>query len=337
MMRHRPPELACLVFALLYLGSSDAGAFEAPRSFGYGVQQALTAATVGSFYSLLAVAYALVHGITNRIVLSFGDISMFGAFAAVYAVLFLLLSGSVTAVALALAFAVAAVCAGGLGLAAQRHVFAPLIRTPSQAIMIASIGLSIALQETMRLQTGGREQFLPPVYAGPLIARDVGGFEVRLSGIQAIVLALSLALLAGLALALSRTRLGRLWRACSQNLELARLCGIDTSRVVLATAAASGAFAAAAGWIIAVSYGGISFYMGLVFGLKALFASIIGGFGTIGGAVAGGFILAALETAWTATFPIVYRDAAVFLIIVLVLILKPDGLLGSERRRDSEV
>lgn len=307
-----------------------------PRSLGYGLQQALTAATVGSFYSLLAVAYALLHGVTNRIVLSFGDISMFGAFSAVYAMLFALLSGSLTGMAMALAFIAAGACAAALSVAVQRDLFTPLIQTPSQAIMIASIGLSIALQESMRLQSGGREQWLPPVFSDAVAVQDFSGFEVRMSGMHAIVLVLSLALLAGLALALSLTRLGRLWRACSQNLELARLCGIDTHHVMQWTAAASAAFAAAAGWVIAVSYGGVSFYMGLVFGLKALFASIIGGFGTIGGAIAGGFLLAALETAWSATFPIIYRDAVVFFVIVLVLILKPDGLFGTARRRDSE-
>ena len=102
------------------------------------------------------------------------------------------------------------------------------------------------------------------------------------------------------------------------------------------TAMAAAGFAAASGWIIAITYGGVSFYMGLVFGLKALFASIIGGFGTIGGAVAGGIALAVLETVWTAFFPIIYRDVAVFLIIILVLVLKPEGLLGAVRR-DSEV
>ncbi len=102
------------------------------------------------------------------------------------------------------------------------------------------------------------------------------------------------------------------------------------------TAAAAGGFAAVSGWIIAIGYGGVSFYMGLVLGLKALFATISGGFGTVGGAIAGGFLLAGLETLWSAYFPIVYRDVAVFLFVILVFVIKPDGLLGVNLRRDSE-
>jgi branched-chain amino acid transport system permease protein len=102
------------------------------------------------------------------------------------------------------------------------------------------------------------------------------------------------------------------------------------------TGAAAAAFAAASGWIIAIGYGGVSFYMGLVFGLKALFATIIGGFGTIGGASVGGFFLAGVETLWSAYFPIVYRDVVVFLVVILIFIIKPDGLLSVSLRRDSE-
>jgi len=153
---------------------------------------------------------------------------------------------------------------------------------------------------------------------------------------QVLILTIAAILLTSLTLVLTRSQAGRLWRACSQNLHLAQLCGIDTNRVLTWTAAAAGAFAAVSGWIIAIGYGGVSFYMGLVLGLKALFATIIGGFGTIGGAIVGGFLLAGIETIWSAYFPIVYRDVAVFLIVILIFVIKPDGLLSVGLRRDSE-
>jgi branched-chain amino acid transport system permease protein len=307
------------------------------RQAGYGLQQTLNATMVAALYSLLAVAYALLHGITNRIVLSFGDIAMFGAFYTVYVMLLSLISGIATGLALGLVFAVAVAGTAALGLVVNRGIFAPLVKTPSQAIMIASIGVSIVLQEAMRLQSAGREQWLAPIYADPLLRLDFDGYPVSITVMQTIILALSTILILTLYSVLARTEAGRLWRACSQNRDLAELCGIDVSRVMSWTAAIAAGFAAASGWIIGVAYGGVSFYMGLVLGLKALFASIIGGFGTIGGAVAGGIVLAGLETMWTAFFPIVYRDVAVFSFVVLVLVLKPDGLLGVTVRRDSEI
>jgi branched-chain amino acid transport system permease protein len=316
--------------------SSPALADDGVRLLGYTIQQGLNALSVACLYSLLAVAYSLIHGVTGRIILSFGDIAMFAAFYVSYATLLFLWSGTPVALALATVFVIAALGTAALGDAVQRGIFSPLIKAPSQAIMIASIGVSIVLEETMRLQSGGREQWLPPFGTQTLMSADFDGFTVRVGVMQMAVLLFTAALLVALALVLQKTRAGRYWRACAQNRALAALCGINVDQVTRATALASALFAAAVGWIIAVSYGGVSFYMGLVLGLKALFASIIGGFGTIGGAVVGGLALAALETGWSATFPIVYRDVAVFLVIILILVIKPEGLLGVAVRRDSE-
>jgi branched-chain amino acid transport system permease protein len=300
------------------------------------VQQVVNASLVGALYSLLAVAYALLHGITNRIVLSFGDLATFGAFTTISVMTFMLFSDWQAGLAIIVVFILAAAAAAGLGAVVQTGVFTPLVSSPTQAIMIASIGISITLQEGLRVQSGGREQWLSPIFADPLLNVDFDGFAVHVSGMQFIILGVSAVLLTSLVLVLGRSSAGRLWRACSQNLVLARLCGIDTDRVLTWTGVAAAAFAAASGWIIAIGYGGVSFYMGLVFGLKALFATIIGGFGTVGGAIVGGFLLAAIETLWSAYFPIVYRDVVVFAIVILIFIIKPDGLLSVGLRRDSE-
>jgi len=321
--------------AFLFL-SEPALAQSAVRATGYVIQQTVNASLVGALYSLLAVAYALLHGITNRIVLSFGDMATFGAFAAIYAMMFMLAANWQTGLAIAAVFLIAAVSAAALGAVLQIGVFNPLVRSPTQAIMIASIGVSITLQESLRIQSAGREQWLSPIFADSVVNVDFDGFVVHVTGMHCLILGISAFLLTGLTLVLAKSQAGRLWRACSQNLALAQLCGIDTGRVLTWTGVAAAAFAAASGWIIAIGYGGVSFYMGLVLGLKALFATIIGGFGTIGGAIVGGFLLAAIETVWTAYFPIVYRDVAVFLIVILIFIIKPDGLLGVGLRRDSE-
>jgi len=336
-VRWSKPAVVVAALALLASGASDALASDAMRSLGYGLQQCLNAISIAGLYSLLAVAYALIHGVTGRIILSFGDVAMFAAFYICYTALLALSAGFPVAVALTLVFLAGAVGTAALGDAVQRGVFSPLIKAPSQAIMIASIGVAIVLQEGMRLQTGGREQWLPPFGMETIAQADFSGFTVRIGAMQATTFLFAASLLVALAVILQKSPAGRYWRACAQNRGLAELCGINVARVTRMTALASAIFAASAGWILAVSYGGVSFYMGLVLGLKALFASIIGGFGTIGGAVVGGIALAALETGWTAMFPIIYRDVAVFLVIILLLIVKPEGLLGVATRRDSEV
>ena len=316
---------------------SPACAGEAMRDLGYGLQQGLNALQIACLYSLLAVAYSLIHGVTGRIILSFGDVAMFAAFYICYLMMLALLTGWPVALALTLVFIAGAIGTAALSDVLQRGVFSPLIKAPSQAIMIASIGVSIVLQEAMRLHSGGREQWLPPFATESLVEGDFDGYSVRVSSMQAITILFAIGLIVALGIILKTSRAGRYWRACTQNRTLAALSGINVEQVTRFTALGSAIFAAASGWILAVTYGGVSFYMGLVLGLKALFASIIGGFGTIGGAIAGGIALAVLETSWTALFPIVYRDVAVFLTIILVLVLKPEGLLGVAVRRDSEV
>src|SRR3954447_6185260 len=182
-----------LVIALLPRG---AAAESLVREAGYGVQQALNASMVASLYALLAVSYALLHALTNRIVLSFGDIASFGAFYAVYLMLFSMISGTETALALGLVFAAAVAGTAALGIVVNAGVFAPLVKTPSQAIMIASIGLSIALEEGMRLQSSGREQWLAPIYASPLFQVDFDGYPVSLTLMQAIIFTVSITLIA---------------------------------------------------------------------------------------------------------------------------------------------
>jgi len=322
--------------ALLLLAASSTEAAAQTASMGYVVQQALNCAMVAALYCPLAAAYALVHGVTNRIVLSFGDFAMFAAFYGVYAMLFLLAGGADLAAALALVFLLALAGTAALGLASHRLAFAPVLAAPGQALMIVSVGVSIVLQETMRLQSGGREQWLPPLMGGPLLAGEIDGYPVRLTLQNLAFPALAAIVCLGLIAALARTGFGRAWRACSQDRGLAALSGLHVGRVISATMALSAALAAVSGYIIAVSYGGVSFYMGLVLGLKALFATIIGGAGSIAGAVLGGLLLAAFETGWTALFSIAYRDVAVFAMVVLVFLIRPGGLLGVTLRADSE-
>jgi branched-chain amino acid transport system permease protein len=306
------------------------------HEFGYWLQQLLNALTLASFYTPLAVAYALVQGITNKIFLSFGDFAMYAAFAAIYAALAGQVAGNGTVMVLLGSIVIAIACSAALGKFAAARVFAPLITKSSQAFMIGSVGISIVLQETMRIQSSNRDLWLPVFFDGQNFKIYEGPFPVQIGFMQIIAIVLSSSAIVALMFVMTHTATGRYWMACSQSERLARLCGVNTASVLVWSCVGSAALASISGWIVAVAYGGVTFSMGLMLGFKAMFASVIGGFGTLNGAIVGGLFLAFVETLWTATMPLAYRDVGVFGFIILILILKPEGILGSAIRRESE-
>jgi branched-chain amino acid transport system permease protein len=305
-------------------------------SVGYVIQQFFNALVIGSFYSLLAVSYALVHGLTNRIVLSFGDMAMVGSFSAIYAAIIGLALGLNAPAVVAVAAIGTGVCLAALGVASFNVIFSPLIRGKGQTLLIVSISFGLVLQEIMRLQSGGREQWLEPMLSEAIIETPITGFMVRVSAMQMLIIGAAAALLLMMFAVLRWTRVGKFWRACSEDVSLAALLGIDVRKVTTLSFIAASVYSGAAGVTLAIYYGGVSFYMGLMLGLKALFASIIGGFGTLGGAVTGAFVLAFLETIWATFFPLGYRDVAVFMLILSLLVIRPQGLLGERLRTDYE-
>ena len=306
------------------------------HEFGYWLQQVLNACTLASLYVPLAVAFALVQGLTNKIFLSFGDFAMYAAFAAIYAGLASILAGNNSAAILAISLALAVMSSAALGQVAATHVVAPLLGQTAQTFMIGSIGVSIALQEIMRLQSGARDLWLMPLFDGAALRILDGSFPVQI-GVMQLVAMITAVLAIGLVFFIMQfTAAGRYWKACSQSERLANLCGVNTLTVLRWSCVGSAALASVSGWIIAVSYGGVSFSMGLMLGFKAMFASVIGGFGTVSGAIAGGICLAFIETLWTAAFPLAYRDVAVFGFIIMILMVKPEGLFSSATRRESE-
>ena len=307
------------------------------KEMAYFLQQALNVVQLSTFYVPLAVAFALIQAITRKVFLSFGDVAMFGSFGAVYICFASLLRGDEEIVAALLSLLMAILCAASFGHLASRYVFAPLINKSSQAFMIASIGFSIALQELMRLQTGGRDIWIPPLFQGKDIVFSSGHYVLQISAITGLAMILSVVTVSGLAAILVFSRFGRNWRACSQEIALAKLCGVNTESVMRHTFMLGAGLSAVAGWTVAISYGGTSFSSGLMLGFKAMFAAVIGGFGSVRGAVLGAISLAVLEVLWSASFSTSYRDVGVFSFIVLVLLLRPEGLAGIGTQRESEM
>ncbi len=306
-----------------------------PKGALYFLQQSINAIKVSAFYALLAVAYVLLYGTVNRINLAFGATAMCSAYLTISGVTIIFAVstfGLATTLVLGLAYALTTTAI--LGFAVQRTVIKPLRSATTVAVLIATIGLAIVLEEVMRIASGSRVKWLSPILDRPILIVDSAEFSVQITQMQVIIVVAAMALSIGLIVFVYKHKFGRAWRACAQDLEMAALCGIDVDRTLGQTFLISSAYAAAAGAIIALYYGGVSFHMGTVLGLKALLAAVIGGLHSLGGAFLGALILGFLESYWSAYFDIEDRDVVVLAVLALVMILRPNGLLTPSVRRD---
>lgn len=291
----------------------------------YLLQQLVNAVTPAAIYALLAIGYALIYGIIGRINLAFGEATSLGAYAALSGLVMATTTAPLPlALALGLGLGMALLAGGALGGLMARLVFLPAGRRGSQAALIATIGVALVLSEGLRLLSGSRQHWLPPVAAEPLVAWQ----GVTLGVGQAIVAGLALVLGAGTLLLLRRTGFGRAYRACADDLAMAALAGVDPGRTIACACLLGSALAGAAGFVVALHYGVIGFATGTLLGLKALTAAVVGGIGSAGGAALGGVLIGVLETLWAAYLPGDYRDVALFTLLALTLALRPHGLLG---------
>ncbi|MBB5754742.1 branched-chain amino acid ABC transporter permease [Prosthecomicrobium pneumaticum] len=293
---------------------------------GYVLQQAFNALALAALYGPLALAYSLIYGLTGRINMAFGEIAMIGGFGAVFGIVTASGLGVSGLAAVALAVVVAASLATLWGHAIGQTVFLPLANAPTRPFIVATVGLSLALSEFFRLAQGAGEVWLQPILERP-IALTGGVFAVQVTPLRLLIVAVAVIGLPVFLLLWRRSAFGRAWRAVADDPLMARLCGTDPLVVTGQTFMLASALAAVGGASMALNYGGTSSSMGLLIGLKALIACLVGG-GTPLGAALGGVVLAALEIGWAALFDGAYRDMAVLAIITLLLVLKPAGLAG---------
>jgi branched-chain amino acid transport system permease protein len=295
----------------------------------YFAQQLVNGIVLGSIYGLIAIGYTMVYGIIGMINFAHGDIFMVGAFIALITFLALLAIG-LTAVPLALflVLLVAIVLAALYGWIVERIAYRPLRHSFRLAPLISAIGMSIILQNYVQIAQGARVKPLPPLIEGGHTLFDTGGFEVRLSNVQIIVVVTTLVLMLAFARIVAATRLGRDMRACEQDLRMASLLGVDTDRTISLTFVIGAALASVAGIMYLLYYGVIDFFIGFVAGVKAFTAAVLGGIGSLPGAMLGGLLIGLIETFWSAYFSVEYKDVAAFSILVIVLIFLPTGILG---------
>lgn len=328
------------LFALarFWLASADAGvldplpvagtqaALSLPAHTGYMLQQFVNALPSCAVYALLSVAYALVYGLIGRINLAFGAFAAIGGTAALMGVLALGRFGA--AAALAAAALGALVPSAAYGIAVARLVFRPLRRATGQQTLVATIGLALVLGEYLRLVQGPEAKWIGPILNTPLaVARD-DGFTVTLTPVAALVTGVALGAGIGLTLAMRYSVFGRNWRAYRDDALAAALFGIGRDRLLSQTVAIASAFAGLAGGITVVLYGDISFGYAQTLALKALTAAVLGGIGSVSGALFGGLFIGIVESGWSSSFPIVNRDLVTFCILIATLIWRPGGFFG---------
>jgi branched-chain amino acid transport system permease protein len=295
----------------------------------YFLQQLINGLTLGSIYGLIAIGYTMVYGIIGMINFAHGDIFMVGAFIALIAFLALVAIG-VTAVPLALLLVllIAMALAALYGWTVERLAYRPLRGSFRLAPLISAIGMSIVLQNYVQVAQGARVKPLPPLVTGAHTLIDHDGFSVQISNIQIVIVVITVVLMAVFSWLVARTRLGREMRACEQDLKMASLVGVNTDRTIALTFVIGAALASVAGLMYLLYYGVIDFYMGFVAGVKAFTAAVLGGIGSLPGAMLGGLLIGLIETFWSAYFTIEYKDVAAFSVLVLVLIFLPTGILG---------
>jgi branched-chain amino acid transport system permease protein len=295
----------------------------------YFVQQLINGLTLGSIYGLIAIGYTMVFGIIGMVNFAHGDVFMVSAFIAL--ILYLLLTAVLGITALGIALLLVLVL--GMALTAlwswviERIAYRPLAGSFRLAPLISAIGMSVFLSNFVQVVQGPRNKPVPPLLNN-VMSIPVGGGSVTLSEKQVLIMVMTVVLLAAFWVVVQKTRLGRAQRACEQDRRMAALLGVDVNHTVSMTFVIGGALAAVAGLMFMVYYGVVNFADGFTPGVKAFTAAVLGGIGSLPGAVLGGILIGLIETLWSAYFSIDYKDVAAFSILAIVLIFMPSGILG---------
>jgi branched-chain amino acid transport system permease protein len=286
-------------------------------------QQLANAASLGSLYSLIAIGYTMVYGILRLINFAHGDIFMLGGYAAFY-----LIAAAIMPWWVAIIVAIALTALFGVGL--ERVAYRPLRDSPRISLMISAIGASFFLESLGVVIFGGRPKSFPSI---PHLDTVVTYGSVSVLAVSLFIPVVTAIMLVVLLYVVHKTKTGMAMRAVSTDVEASRLMAISVNGVISITFGIGSALAALGGILWAIKYPQLNPLMGIMPGLKCFIAAVIGGIGNIGGAVLGGFLLGFIEIMVVAFLPQLtgYRDAFSFVLLILVLLLKPAGLLGKRQ------
>jgi branched-chain amino acid transport system permease protein len=284
------------------------------------LQQLINGVALGSVYALIALGYTMVYGIITLINFAHGEIFMAGAFIGLLLISFFKVN-------IFLAIVGAMICCMILGVLIELIAYRPLRKSSRLSALISAIGVSIFLSSLALMLFGADAKGYPDT-AFPVRQVHIGTAEI--STLQLLIIGVSALLMIGLELIVQKTKIGKAMRATAEDYNTAALMGINVNRVISFTFAIGSALAAAGGVLVGVLFDAVSFNMGLMAGLKAFAAAVLGGIGSIPGAMLGGLLLGLSEVFGVAIGYSSYRDAIAFAILVLVLLIKPTGLLGQK-------
>ena len=281
------------------------------------IQTLISGLSLGSIYALIALGYTMVYGIAKMLNFAHGDVIMVGAYSGIVAVAQMGLSPWVTVI-------VSIVVCAVLGVVIEFCAYKPLRQAPPLSVLITAIGVSYLLQNAALLLFGSQQIAYPTLLKLPMLT--VGGVQV--DGITLLTLAVTAALMAALTLFIDRTKLGKAMRAVSEDKDAATLMGINVDRTITLTFAIGSALAAFASMFYGMTYVYIKPTTGAMPGIKAFTAAVFGGIGSIPGAMVGGILLGLIEQMSKTYISTLWADAIVFAVLVVVLVVKPTGLLG---------
>jgi branched-chain amino acid transport system permease protein len=295
-------------------------------------QQLVNGLVLGSFYALVALGYTMVFGVVKLLNFAHGDLYMVGAFTGLLALSAVAGTAGTSWVGVGLSILLAMIAVGVLGVVIERIAYAPMLKAPRLSILITALAVSLVLQNGVLTLSNGQVLAFSPrlgfagINLGPVF---INYKQIALAGTAAV-------LMIALEFFISRTQYGRAMRAVSVDRDMSELMGIDVNRVIAVTFFVGSALAGAAGTMAGAYYGSVWYFMGFIIGLKAFTAAVIGGIGSIPGAMLGGLVLGLLESFGTQIPGIgsEWKDVFSFSVLILVLVFKPTGLLGkSEQER----
>lgn len=291
------------------------------------LQQIINGLTVGSVYAIIAIGYTMVYGILELINFAHGEIYMIGAylgiiFLALFSAMGLSASNPALAVFLSLVFTI--ILASAYGFAMEKTAYKPLRHAPRLSPFISAIGVSIFLQNYVMLTQGATDKVFPMRFGDAAFQF----LNVNITYLQAAIIAVSAALMLALHIFVQKTRIGKAMRATAQDRTMAQLAGVNIDRVISATFIIGAGLAGIAGMMVASYYGLVNYSIGYIAGIKAFTAAVLGGIGSLPGAMIGGIVLGLVESIGSSYLSSEYKDAYAFIILIIILIIKPSGILG---------
>ncbi|MGE0703373.1 MAG: branched-chain amino acid ABC transporter permease [Vicinamibacterales bacterium] len=289
------------------------------------LQQIINGLSLGSIYALIALGYTMVYGVLRLINFAHGDIYMLGAFAGYFLANALNLDQNPSIFgAIVVTIGAMGICAL-IGILIERLAYRPIRNHSRLSALITAIGVSLLLEYGGQVVFGAAPRFFPQMIRSQVYS--IGNVQVTNQSLLIIVVAVIV--MFGLEFIIHKTKIGKAMRATSHNLAVASLMGINTNFVIAFTFALGSAMAAVGGVMVALAIPRIDPLMGLMTGLKAFVAAVLGGIGSIPGAMLGGMLIGLMETSLSATAYSTYRDALAFAVLIVILMIRPAGLLGT--------